>query len=401
MKKVLYICNEDLRIGGASLSLMNMLQSLEGKVEPILLFRQEGPAAELFRQAGYNCVIIPFRRATFHAKGLVRVLRFLPHATTTAIDYDVVVTNVEGATVTVSKVKANVGNEITITQTIHAGWNWIGPLSIYNLSLGEAFADLQPTRGDIVKSKNQVAFYDGYKWEGDLTAIIPGMGYYYKSNNVHEVTFRYPTIDASYSQAPAVVMRAPAELPFTPVDHHQFSDNMNVVARVVKGDTSLDNLCVAAFIDEECRGVATATDEGLYLLTVAGNAEEAGKTVRFATLYNGETAWFNEELQWLSDWIYGNLEEPQLLTLGKTGIDDINTTAITITPTLVVDVLKVRAGDRIKSVNVYSVNGMLMDRFNPDDTRAELDLSHLFSGVYFVEACTDRGARTVKRIIKR
>lgn len=85
MKKVLYICNEDLRIGGASLSLMDMLQSLEGKVEPILLFRQEGPAAELFRQAGYNCVVIPFRRATFHAKGLVRVLRFLPHAITTAI----------------------------------------------------------------------------------------------------------------------------------------------------------------------------------------------------------------------------------------------------------------------------------------------------------------------------
>ncbi len=58
----------------------------------------------------------------------------------------------------------------TTTQTIYPGWNWIGPLSIYNLSLNEAFADLMPTRGDIVKSKNQVAFYDGYKWEGDLTA---------------------------------------------------------------------------------------------------------------------------------------------------------------------------------------------------------------------------------------
>lgn len=87
MKKlrILYVCNEDLAIGGASLSLMNMLRSLEGKVQPTLLFRQEGPAAELFRQAGYDCVVIPFRRATFHAKGLVRVLRFLPHAITTAI----------------------------------------------------------------------------------------------------------------------------------------------------------------------------------------------------------------------------------------------------------------------------------------------------------------------------
>ena len=39
-----------------------------------------------------------------------------------------------------------------------------------------SFADLSPTRGDIIKSKNQVAFYDGYKWEGDLTAVIPGLG---------------------------------------------------------------------------------------------------------------------------------------------------------------------------------------------------------------------------------
>ncbi len=76
----------------------------------------------------------------------------------------------------------------------------------------------------------EVAFYDGYKWEGDLAAIVPGMGYYYKSNNSEPVTFYYPTIDATNYQAPAMVMRAPGELPFTPVDHHQFSDNMNVVA---------------------------------------------------------------------------------------------------------------------------------------------------------------------------
>lgn len=83
--RILYICNEDFAIGGASLSLKAMLDALKGKVEPVLLFRADGPAPEFFRNAGYECVIIPFRRATFHAKGLIRVLRYLPHAITTAI----------------------------------------------------------------------------------------------------------------------------------------------------------------------------------------------------------------------------------------------------------------------------------------------------------------------------
>ena len=308
------------------------------------------------------------------------------------------------------KVKNDVNHNIvgtlidtrTTTQTIYSGWNWIGPLSIYNLSLGEAFADLQPMRGDIVKSKNQVAFYDGYKWEGDLTALIPGMGYYYKSNNEEAVTFRYPTIDATYNQAPAVVMFAPASMPFTPVDHHQFSDNMNVVARIVKGDIAVNDLCLAAFIDGECRGATYATDDGLYLLTIAGNADEAGKSVRFATIYNGEMVWFSEKLSWISDWIYGDLDNPQLLDLETAGIYDVvSSSSIIITPTIVTDVVHVSADNNLKQVNLYSVNGTLLERFMPDDNHATLDLSHLISGVYFVEASTENGIREVKQIIKR
>ena len=288
-------------------------------------------------------------------------------------------------------------------QIIYPGWNWIGPLSIYNLSLNEAFADLMPSNGDIVKSKNQVAFYDGYKWEGDLTAIIPGLGYYYMSQKPYEVSFHYPTIDQSVYQAPVVMMRAPGELPFTPVDHHQYSDNMNVVARAMKGDVELDNLCIGAFIGDECRGVATATSDGLYLITIAGNADEAGQVVRFATLYNGEVVWFNEELQWVSDWIYGELEDPQIFTLETSGVDNLNADAagIKITPTVVIDVVNVTAGDLLKTVNVYSANGKLLESVTPNDNHATLNLSYLIDGVYFVETRTYSGARAVKQVIKR
>ena len=308
------------------------------------------------------------------------------------------------------KVKSDVGHSIvgsmidtrTTMQTIHPGWNWIGPLSIYNLSLQEAFADLNPTRGDMIKSKTQVAFYDGYKWEGDLTTVIPGMGYYYKSCNTQPVEFHYPTIGTTYQASP-VVMRAPADLPFTPVDHHQFSDNMNVVARIVKDGVGMDDLCLAAFVDGECRGVTTATDDGLYLLTIAGNADEAGKNVYFATVYGGEKVWFAERLQWLSDWIYGDLEQPQVFNLVNTsGVANVMaSTSITITPTVVTDVINVHAGDLLGEVKVYTLDGKCVDKFTLDDNQATLNLSSLIAGIYFVEVSTQGGQRAIQQIIKR
>ncbi len=301
-----------------------------------------------------------------------------------------------------------VGNRINTLETyqkIYPGWNWIGPLSIYNLSLGEAFADLSPVRGDIVKSKDQVAFYDGYKWEGDLSALIPGMGYYYKSNNPDTVRFRYPTIDASYNFAPVVRMaRSSSNSPFEPVDHHQFSDNMNVVAHVMVDDVLVDTLFVGAFIDDECRGVTTATEDGYYLLTIAGNADEMGKYVKFATMIEGQIVTINEQLPWVSDIIYGDLDEPVLLTVGSSGVNDIQVmnSNITVTPTLVKDAIQVRSDALLGSVTVYSVSGSIVVRLSQiNENAVSISLDHVSAGVYFVEAMTTDGYRVVKQIIKQ
>ena len=80
MLKVLYISNEDRAVGGSSVSLKAMLESLKGKVDPVILFREDGPACEYFRKDGYRCEVIPFYRATFRATGWKRILRFIPHA---------------------------------------------------------------------------------------------------------------------------------------------------------------------------------------------------------------------------------------------------------------------------------------------------------------------------------
>ena len=138
------------------------------------------------------------------------------------------------------------------------------------------------------------------------------------------------------------------------------------------------------------------------MLTIAGNADETGKTVKFATVYQGETMWFDEELQWQSDWIYGDLDEPTSLHLKVSGIDDVTTASgITIAPAVVTDVVNVRAGDLLKSVSLYAADGKRLLRIAPDANNAQLDMSHMSDGVYFVEALTHSGARAIKKIIKR
>ena len=72
--------------------------------------------------------------------------------------------------------------------TIHNGVNWIGfPLS-ENMTLNDAFAGFV-VAGDMVKSKNGVATYNGTDWRGSLDTLEPGQGYIYKSNVQEDRTF--------------------------------------------------------------------------------------------------------------------------------------------------------------------------------------------------------------------
>ena len=76
--------------------------------------------------------------------------------------------------------------------TIHNGVNWIGfPLS-ENMTLSDAFAGFV-VAGDIVKSKNGVATFNGTSWRGTLNTLVPSQGYIYKSNVQNNRTFTFPT----------------------------------------------------------------------------------------------------------------------------------------------------------------------------------------------------------------
>ncbi len=59
--RIVYIHNEAEEIGGTSLSLNNMLHSLKGLVEPIIVLRSYGPVYDFFSSQSYECIVLPFR----------------------------------------------------------------------------------------------------------------------------------------------------------------------------------------------------------------------------------------------------------------------------------------------------------------------------------------------------
>lgn len=78
------------------------------------------------------------------------------------------------------------------TITIKPGYNWFGYTSTQVISVNDAFEDLNPNEGDVIKSlENSTTFEDG-EWIGDITNLQPGHGYVYISTSTENKTVTFP-----------------------------------------------------------------------------------------------------------------------------------------------------------------------------------------------------------------
>ena len=64
MITVLYIC-PDPTMGGSTQSLLDLIESVKGYVQPVVLFVREDSASKAFRDRGIECIICPFVRLHF------------------------------------------------------------------------------------------------------------------------------------------------------------------------------------------------------------------------------------------------------------------------------------------------------------------------------------------------
>ncbi len=207
-------------------------------------------------------------------------------------------------------------------QSISPGYNWIGPLSSYVLSVDDAFADLNPTVGDRVKNREAFAEYSekGY-WEGTLKNIVPGAGYIYQSLATSQKLFYYPAHPSTSTNRALGSSSIPTH--FTPNDAYLYPDNMNIIAVVKKDGRVRDDAEIGAFINGECRG-AICCNSDYYFLTIMGSSEDdAGKYVELRVFVDGEEYSVDKSLLFFSDAFHGSLDAPYVLDVDVTAIRSI------------------------------------------------------------------------------
>lgn len=202
-------------------------------------------------------------------------------------------------------------------QTVAPNWNWLGNVVQSAMTLERAFAGLNPTTNDLIKSRNAFAIYNGNEWEGTLTYIEPGMGYMYHSESSDTLKFTYPASSAADGMmAPARMMSSERSY-FNVGDMSNYSGNMTVVAQVFINGVRTDNLELAAFAGQECRAIATAVGERYYI-TIPGDG--SGTAIDMYAYFEGGEYKLTPAISYANDAMIGTLEQPLRLEMNVTGL---------------------------------------------------------------------------------
>jgi len=249
--------------------------------------------------------------------------------------------------------------------TIVPNYNWIGYNANFRASLADAFADLGPADGDVVRSKTAFAIYDSNEWVGTLTQLVPGEGYVYYNSTGETRTFRYP--DATMQRnAPRRAPEERAESHYQPIDDSAYPGNMTLIVRIEDGGNIVADAEVAAFVDDECRASSQRTAAGgLHFMTIPGQGSGGRITFR---VWTGEAEYLSDpSLTYADDAMLGTPEAPVVVDLQNCEVG----------------IASLLAGGGAE--RVYDMQGRKMGSKKPD--------SRLSRGVYLHQ--TQQGARKV------
>ncbi len=208
--------------------------------------------------------------------------------------------------------------------TLKKGWNWLSYLPTTTMTLDAALAGANPQIGDQIKSQRGFAMYGAYGWDGDLKVLESGKGYLYYSVDESTKEFCYPNPTAAANSRMLQQPAARRASSFFTVDADNYPDNMTMVVKLVKNGEMLADTEIAAFINEECRGTATATVDtdpesasyGLYFLLISG--EGHGKAMQLRAIIDGNMTTICKDIPFNSDAIIGTPWEPLVIDLDNT-----------------------------------------------------------------------------------
>ncbi len=202
------------------------------------------------------------------------------------------------------------------------GWNWIGYYGSQISSITDAFAEMSPKNGDILKGQYGVSYYDQYEWAGSLMMMEPGVGYMVNTDSIR--TFSYPGSSVSHASRRTQTRGESVEADnnsrtFQPVDFRNYSSNAIMAARVMSGNIPMANIELGVFADGECRAVAVTNEKGIAYLTIPG---DDATELTFKIAQGDNVIDSNIGINYEADAIYGSPLNPIVFDFGKALMND-------------------------------------------------------------------------------
>ena len=215
---------------------------------------------------------------------------------------------------------------------IAAGWNWVGYVPNYALTVSQALAGLTPLNGDIIKGQTSFAQYiAGFGWLGSLLFMEPPHGYQLKISLPGTLTYPpQPQNKDAASLGQSVIANADVHPSHWMVDATQFEHSMTLVGMFSAGgqNATLAGHEIGVFVGGQLRGSAQALyveplQSYVFFLTLFANT--SGEQLQFK-LYEsttGQVVELSERMYFVADLHQGGVESPVPFTLKTSGVVEV------------------------------------------------------------------------------
>jgi hypothetical protein len=186
------------------------------------------------------------------------------------------------------------------------------------MSVDDAFGNYQPANGDIVKSQFEFAMYDeGLGWIGNLTYMVPGKGYMFKTSNQNGI-LSYPMAGLYKSTLKGNGYNPVKGTPWV-LNEANYRYNMSIVANLISNADISENNAIGAFVKDECRGIAKASitdNQTRYFMSVYADKNEPVE-FKLIDLDNNKIYRINEQTNFVANSVVGDFQNPFNLTIDK------------------------------------------------------------------------------------
>ena len=274
---------------------------------------------------------------------------------------------------------------------LEQGWNWIGYPVTKSMSIEEAFTN--PSENDMLKKNGKTAVYRNGTWRNSFI-LEPGQGYMYK-NEGEPTTFTYPN-----NVSAPVADEEEREVSYwnAPLG---YASNMTMVAMVnIDGEFVDGNYEVAAFANGELRGSARpifVEEDNAYvlILTIQGDKVEE-LTFKYYDVNYGTEYELDNRINYSSDAIVGSFDEPYVLTMNITDIEEVTLSDINIYPNPTTTGVQVNLDATCEKVEIFNALGVKVAEYQNVDSIDAFETA----GIYVIRLTNGGEIKHTRLVVK-